>query len=174
MPFPGIEKLITDLKVFDAESELRSIVEDNKEVLTNYIRLQLSKGFDGDGQQSKIFDKTNYAEETIAIKKSEGVGLGAVTDYVTNFMTGDFYASLKVDVEGNVFDFDSDVPYFGEIRLYSSDAFLKVSEENRKDFAINIVLPEMNRRISERTGLKISNIQPSTGRAGSSIASLYF
>jgi hypothetical protein len=148
-------KRITELREFDFTEELRRIVEQNTLVIRRYIQEQLAAGKDGDGNPSQIFDRTEYREVTIEIKHAEGVGLGAVTDRVTNYMTGDFYASLKIDVDGDIFDADSDVPYFGEIRLYSSDSFLKVNEENRKDFAEKYTLPEIAASLKSRTGLII-------------------
>jgi len=156
MPFAGIEKMISQLQAFDPHAELLNIVSSNTEVLADYIRDQLSQGLDGNDQPNTIFGKEEYANATVFIKLSEGSGLGAVVDYITNYMTGDFYASLKVNVEGDLFDADSDVPYFGDIRLYSSEALLKVNAEHRLQFAKEYVIPGMAVVLLQKTNLKLT------------------
>lgn len=150
------ENRITALRGFDFGAELQVIVENNSEKITDLVRKQLEAGIDGNNEPNKIFDRTEYRPLTIEIKQTKGVGLGAVTDRITNFMTGDFYRSLKTDVEGNVFEEDSDVSYFGDIRLYSSDALLEVNEENRKEFAETVTLPSISEALLAKTGLKLT------------------
>ena len=150
------ENRITALKGFDFGQELETIVENNSEKITEYVRKQLEAGIDGNNEPNKIFDRTEYRPLTIEIKKERGSGLGAVTDHITNYMTGSFYNSLKTDVEGNVFEEDSDVSYFGDIRLYSSDALLEVNETNRKEFAETVTLPGIQEALLAKTGLKIT------------------
>lgn len=156
MPFPGIENLIGSLGAFDAEAELKQIVQDNVLAIRQYILQQLAAGKDGNDEPNKIFDRTEYAPLTIKYKKEKGSGLGAVTDYVTNYMTGAFYASIKINVEGNIFEADSDVPYFGDIRLYSSAALLEINKENRLEFAETITLPEFAAALKAKTGLSVN------------------
>lgn len=150
------ENRITSLRGFDFGQELATIIDNNSEKITDLVRKQLEAGVDGNNEPNKIFDRTEYRPLTIEIKQKTGVGLGAVTDRVTNYMTGDFYRSLKTDVQGNVFEEDSDVSYFGDIRLYSSDALLEVNEQNRKEFAETVTLPGIQEALLSKTGLKIT------------------
>lgn len=157
MPLDDFRNKIDSLKGFDFGQELQSIVEENKDKLPDYIREQLAAGKDGKGAPSKIFDSEEYRPLTIAIKQAEGQGLGAVTDRITNYMTGAFHESLKIETEGKVFEADSDVSYFGDIRLYSSDELLEVNEDNRRDFAEKVTIPEMKDRLKAKTGLTITS-----------------
>lgn len=150
------ENRISVLRAFDFGQELQTIVENNSEKITDLVRKQLAAGIDGNNEPNKIFDRTEYRPLTIEIKNARGSGLGAVTDRITNYMTGAFYESLKTDVEGNVFEEDSDVSYFGDIRLYSSEVLLEVNEENRKEFAETVTLPGIQEALLAKTGLKIT------------------
>jgi len=152
----NFENGIKKLQAFDFGQELQDIVENNSEKLTGYVRQQLEAGIDGEGKPNTIFGRTEYAPRTIEIKQSTGVGLGAVTDYVTNYMTGAFHESLIMEVEGQTFEADSDVPYFGDIKLYSSDALLEVDEENRMEFAETVTLPGIKEALLTKTGLTIT------------------
>lgn len=147
--------MIDDLTAFDFGQELQTIVEDNADKLVPMIREQLAQGKDGDDKPNTIFGRSGYSPKTVAIKEANGVGLGAVTDRITNYMTGDTYESLKVNVDGQVFEADSDVPYFGDIVLYSSAALLEVDEEHRLDFGENVTLPAIREVLLTKTGLEI-------------------
>lgn len=150
------ENTINKLQAFDFGLELETIVENNSEKLTEYVREQLAAGIDGDDSPVKIFDRDHYAPRTIEIKQSQGSGLGAVTDHITNYMTGAFYNSLKTDVEGGVFELDSDVSYFGDIRLRSTDSLLEVDDDNKKTFGETVTLPGIQEALLLKTGLKLS------------------
>lgn len=156
MPLDNFQSTIDKLAAFDFGQELQTIVEDNLERITPYIREQLEEGKDGDDKPNTIFGRKGYSPRTVAIKEANGQGLGAVTDRITNFMTGDFYESIRVKTEGQVFEADSDVSYFGDIRLYSSDALLEVDEEHRKDFAETVTMPAIEESLLSKTGLKIT------------------
>lgn len=156
MPLDGLNDFINDLRAFDFGQEMQTIVEDNLEKITPYIREQLEDGKDGDDKPNTIFGRNGYSPRTVAIKEVNGQGLGAVTDRITNYMTGEFYESLRVQTEGGVFEAESDVSYFGDIRLYSSDALLEVDEEHRKDFAETVTLPAISEALLSKTGLKIT------------------
>jgi hypothetical protein len=157
MPLQDFENRIQKLQAFDFALELETIVSDNIDKLPVYLKEQLAAGRDGDGEPVKIFDRAEYSPKTIEIKKAEGQGLGAVTDRITNYMTGEFYNSITEKVEGQVFEADSDVPYFGDIRLRSSDSLLKINERNRLDFATNVTLPAIKEALLTKTGLAITH-----------------
>lgn len=150
------ENRISTLRAFDFGLEMETIVENNSEKITEYVRKQLAAGVDGNNEPNKIFDRTEYRPRTIEIKQSRGSGLGAVTDHITNYMTGDFYESLTTVVQDKQVEEDSDVSYFGDIRLYSSDALLEVNEENRREFAETVTLPGIQQALEAKTGIKIT------------------
>lgn len=155
MALQNLEKRIQKLQAFNFGEELITIVSENLDKLPVYVREQLAAGKDGNDEPAKIFDNTEYSPKTIAIKKKKGVGLGAVTDRVTNYMSGDFYNSIDEKMEGQVFEPDSDVSYFGDIRLRSSDALLDIDRKNRLDFAQTITVPAIKAALLAKTGLTI-------------------
>lgn len=157
MPLGQFKKLIDDLRSFDFEKEQQEIVAANAEAITPYVLEQLAAGKDGDGKENTIFGRRGYSPKTVAIKEANGEGLGRVTDRITNYMTGQFYETMFTKVEGEVFEEDSPVDYFGDITLYSSDALLEVNEENRKDFGQKITLPGITGRLLAKTGLLITS-----------------
>lgn len=157
MPLEDFAQRISKLQAFDFGQELQTIVAENAEKITPYILEQLASGKDGNDQPNKIFGRNGYSPKTVEIKEVNGQGLGAVTDRITNYMSGDFYESLKTEVEGQVFEADSDVSYFGDIRLYSSPELLEVNEENRLDFAEKVTLPAIKESLQAKTGLIITN-----------------
>lgn len=150
------KRLIDSLSAFDFGAEMRNVVDENINELTPAVQDQLSKGFDGNDNQNTVFGKQEYSQKTISIKEAKGVGLGRETGYVTNYMSGDFYRSLVFKTDGDVFEADSDVPYFGDIRLYSDPALLEVDEANRKEFAEAYTLPGVAAALKQKTGLVIN------------------
>lgn len=152
----GLNTFIKNLRKFDFAIAMNKSIEQNKDVLSDMVRKQLEAGKDGNDTPNTIFGRSGYSPRTVNIKTYNGTGLGKVTDRVTNYMTGDFYSSLVATFEGQVFELDSDVPYFGDIRLYSKDALLEVSESNRRDFAEAYTLPGVAQQLKTKTGLIIT------------------
>lgn len=156
MPFDGLQNLISKLDAFDFGAELETIVEENKDKIPDLIRKQLEAGKDGNDVPNTIFGRSGYSPKTVEIKRANGVGLGAITDRITNYMTGAFQESLEVKVSGQVFEADSDVSYFGDITLYSSPELLFVDEENRREFANEVTIPGIRAALLSKTGLTIT------------------
>lgn len=156
MPLDNFAQLINKLQAFDFGQEMQTIVEDNADKLPPMIREQLAEGKDGEDKPNTIFGRSGYSPKTVAIKEANGKGLGAVTDRITNYMSGDTYEALEVHVENQVFEADSDVPYFADIVLYSSAALLEVDEEHRLEFAETVTLPSIKGTLMEKTGLMIT------------------
>lgn len=156
MPLDDLKERIERLQAFDFGREMEEIVADNLDKITPMVREQLEAGKDGEDKPNTIFGRFGYSPKTVEIKQANGEGLGAVTDRITNFMSGDFYESMRTEMEGRVFEEDSDVSYFGDITLYSSPALLDLDEEHRKEFGENITLPAIKERLLEKTGLEIT------------------
>jgi hypothetical protein len=97
------------------------------------LRQQLSKGRDADGAPALAVFGPFYADRTILNKTYNGVGLGKRTDVVTNYMTGNFYASLELEVLNTDFVFTSTVPYFQDILTRSKTH--RIVELNNQDLA---------------------------------------
>lgn len=151
-----LQQRITRLAAFDFAEELRIAVSANLDRVPDYLRQQLASGKTGDDEPATIFGRSGYSPRTVAIKQANGEGLGAVTDHVTNYMTGDFYRSLVTRLEGDAVESDSDVGYFGDILLYSPVGLLRVNRANRLDFAKSAVLPAVRASMLEKTGLTIT------------------
>lgn len=156
MPLDDFQNTIDKLTAFDFGQELQTIVEENVDKLAPLIKEQLAEGIDGEDRPNTIFGRAGYSPKTVEIKETNGEGLGAVTDRITNYMTGAFYNSLEVKTEGDLFEADSDVPYFGDITLYSSPELLDVDESNRQEFADDVTLPAIKEALLAKTGLIIS------------------
>jgi hypothetical protein len=157
MPFQDLENRINKLQAFDFGQELQEIVSDNLDKLPVYLKEQLAAGRDGNDQPTTIFGRHGYSPKTVEIKQANGVGLGAVTDRITNYMSGDFFNSITEKLEGQVFEADSEVSYFGDIILRSPEALLDIDQRNRLDFATTITLPAIKQALLSKTGLTITN-----------------
>lgn len=147
---------IAKLQAFDFGQALQTAVEDNADKLPSMIREQLEEGKDGNDKPNTIFGRNGYSPRTVEIKQANGVGLGAVTDRVTNYMTGAFYESLEMKTEGQLIEADSDVPYFGDITLYSDGALLDVDKDHRLEFAENYTMPSVEAQLLEKTGIVVT------------------
>lgn len=147
---------IAKLQAFDFGREMQTAIEDNADKLPDMVREQLSVGKDGDGHANTIFGRDEYQPATIAIKQQYGKGLGAVTDFVTNYMTGALYESIEVKTEDQALELESDVPYFEDVKRYSSDALLEVNESHRLEFAEQYTMPAVKAALLEKTGIIVT------------------
>jgi hypothetical protein len=133
MPLSNLRKRINKLERFDIESEVKRIIEQNGDWLLSKLRQQLSRGKDADGAPALAVFGPFYADRTVLHKEFHGVGLGKRTDVVTNYMSGNFYLSLDIQVSNNNFVFTSNVPYFGDILQRSRTH--RIVELNNQDLA---------------------------------------
>lgn len=144
-------KLIDGLKSLDSKAEVEKIIIDNRERLTELMQEQLSAGKDISG--NKRID--SYAPLTKFLKNKYGSGLGAVTDRVTFFMTGELYGSLHAQVENNSYRITSPLPTFGKMIDRVGDEDYGLNPQGRLEFATTVTLPEFSKVLEEKTGLKI-------------------
>lgn len=133
MPFSNLRKRIQKLEAFDLELEVTKVVKENSDWLISRLRQQLAKGVDADGAPALAKYGDFYADRTVLEKTRYGTGLGREVDRVTNYMTGNFYMSLEVEVEENDFIFTSTVPYFEDILTRSKTH--RIVELNNQDLA---------------------------------------
>jgi len=154
MPLNQFESLIKGMQSFNAHDEYLDIVVDNKEELTALQREQLSFGKDKSGKDR--IDE--YRPLTKMIKSLTGVGLGAVTDRVTFFMTGQLYQSLTTKVTGDVFSTTSGLPTFDKMIDRIGDENYGLDEEQRINFATETAMPVFRERFKKVTGLTISKV----------------
>jgi len=156
MPLDDFANKIAQLEAFDFGEEFTSIVGNNTDKLDDLLAQQLSTGRDGNGDPVKLYDKEVYQPSTIEHKKKYGKGLGAITDRITNYMSGDFYKSLETKIDGDAYQIDSDVAYYKYIIERSGEQIMELGEPVRKEFAEEIVLPEISEALKAKTGLVIN------------------
>lgn len=139
------------IRDFDPREEFVKILEDNIDAIVELMRDQLSEGVDITGSQRS----DQYRPWTIAAKKQFGVGLGAVTDRVTFFMTGTLYSSLFVVFNGDTFEINSSfVTYEKMVTRIGREKF-GLDLEKRTDFANRITIPLFAEAFNRKTGLTI-------------------
>lgn len=147
MPFTHLSKRIKALRIFDVRKETISIINQNSEYITGLLRLQLQEGKDANNQDVKIFGRDFYSDRTVFDKEHGNYPpLGKVTEFITNFRTGDFYRSLKTSASGTVFVTTSDVNYFQDILARSGAVIMRLNKRHLQEFAIEILVPELRKR----------------------------
>lgn len=152
MALTQFKNLISDLQSFDFGAEQNRIINDTKDEVADSLKSQMASGKDGNGNDIR----PAYSPMTIFLKKEHGIGLGAVTDRVTFYMTGAFYSGLNTRVSGSMFDFDSNVSYISKIIQRSGEKVLELSKANRMDYANDVLMPLFSQVLKLKTGLKIN------------------
>lgn len=159
MGLEALEKLIDDLERFDAHEELQVIVTNNKDVIKDLQQQQMAGGVDSEGNEVLLKDNASwnygYRPYTIREKEKVGSGLGAVTDRVTGYMTGQLYQHLAVRVKGDEFDVSSDVPYFDELESRIGEQWMGLNEQSRIQFGEDVVIPDFSIALRDKTGLEL-------------------
>lgn len=146
MPLNNLFKKIEALEKFDIEKEAIDIINKNGDYITGLLRLQLQAGKDSNDENITVFGRDFYSDLTIFNKERHGVGLGKQTNWITNYMSGRFYMSLKTVAYGRVFKTESDVPYFQDILARSGESIMKLNKIHLEEFAAEILIPELRRR----------------------------
>lgn len=147
---------ITALQAFDLAQEQNAIVEQNADKIPDLLARQLATGRDGNNEQVLLNGNAAYSPFTIEIKERFGKGLGAVTDRVTNYMTGAFYQEMKTTIDNDAFETISDVPYFDDIIERSGSVIMELDESSRIEFAESVTLPAIKERLKNKTSLVIT------------------
>ena len=135
---------------FDFHKETIDIVNKNSYFLVGLLRTQLASGVDGNNEPARALHGPFYSDLTVFNKQRHGVGLGKQTEWVTNYMTGKFYASLKIVSNNKTFKISSDVEYFQDIIFRSGEAIVELNKENIQAFTREILLPQLRQRLSKK------------------------
>ena len=153
MPFNNFYKKIAAIESFDIAKETMAIITENEDTILSLIRGQMgSKGIRGDGKFIRAKYGNAYRDSTVFNKERVGLGLGAKTDFVTMFMTGEFYASLKLVTAGTTFTVTSNVPYFEEINnVWNEGKLLELDNFNLVYFRDNYIIPQLQVRFKQRS-----------------------
>jgi hypothetical protein len=100
------------------------ILTDEAEVLSDFIRKQLSEGLKPNGEEISLF---GYSK----MWASERANAGLQTDFVDLKFSGRMYEGIEpVSVTNDVYFFDSDVPYTTDL-IARYGEFLGLSEEDK-------------------------------------------
>lgn len=142
----NIANKIRKIEAFDFQKNTIEIVQENKEFLAELLRTQLERGIDGNGNPVKIRGVEKYAPFTVE-KKRKMKGLSAVTMWITNYDTGDFYKGIKPITNGIRLSFDSNVTYFQEIIAQSGGIIMKLNKQNLDLFIKTKLNPELQKRM---------------------------
>jgi len=146
-----LKQLIDDLDEFDPHAVLLDIVTRNGERIVELQQEQLAAGIDNTGQPR--IDE--YRPFTIQQKHEFGVGLGAVTDHVTFFMTGEMYSEMSNVIFGDEFEVRALGDKFDKMMERIGDERYGLDEVSRLKFAEEITIPQFAEALLEKTGLKL-------------------
>lgn len=147
MPLNNLRRRIQAIEEFDAVRETIDIINKNAFYITGLLRLQLQAGKDANDENVKVFGRDFYSDATVFDKEHGNYpALGRITDWITNFKTGDFYGSLETTASGATFKTSSNVPYFDEILERSGDVIMKLNLVHLREFSEEILVPELRRR----------------------------
>jgi hypothetical protein len=155
MPLEQLQTLVRNLQQFDLATEQNKIIEDNKDVLADLQAEQwASTSKDYAGREIRLLDNAGggYRPFTIQQKRLFGVGLGRITDRVTNYQTGELFRQMKTNIANGKFFFTSGVPYFKTLMKREGDP-TGLDSEQRLKFAESYVQPGIKVVLKEKTGL---------------------
>ena len=148
MALDDLENKIAAFQSLDFKDELIAVIEDNEDLLINLQQALLASGLDAEGQAVNATIYPSYSPYTIKQKKKYGVDLGAVTDRVTNYMTGTMYDSMSKKLNGETIVTESSVGYFAERKQWSGEEAFDLNEDFRREFAEEKVIPHIQNVIS--------------------------
>lgn len=133
----NLRNKINALRSFDFDKEQRTIIDANKDKLADLQAEQLAQGLKSDG--SRI--TPGYSAFTIQDKKANGTGLGAVTDRVTFFKTGELYRKLRADIQGSTFAIRADTFKFHKAIDRSGVNVVGLSRDSKEKFVLTYTRP---------------------------------
>lgn len=152
MALTNIKKRLKAVIGFDAKAETVAILEQEKDVLIYLLQNQLKYGFDGDDNQVTVFGRTSYADDTIYEKRQMDNELARETRWITNYMYGDFYRMMKVEISADTYSIMSDVTYYEDILAQSGDRIMVLGEDSKAALREQILIPKLKERYKELSG----------------------
>lgn len=149
MPLQDFYNKIVALEELDIVEEIDNIINSNSEFIADLLAQQLAMGVDADGERVTIYGRDTYKPSTIYQKKTFGLGLGKVTDRITNYSSGMFYRELDVKAVGEEFDIFSHVDYFQKIIARSGVKIMELNSEHLQIFRDQILIPQLKLRLEQ-------------------------
>lgn len=141
---------IQALSEFDAELELEKVIQDNATTLVGLQRSQWAQGIDRNEESTKLDGRDYYSVFTYDYKQLNGSGLGAVTDYITGYMSGELYSNTAMFLENKEIVFKSSVTYWADLLDRTGEQWAGISETNRLGFAQAKVIPGIQQAFKEK------------------------
>jgi hypothetical protein len=149
----GIKKVLDNIKAFQAtlDQKLDYQIRIEEGEIVKMVQNQLSRGIDGNDNLVYLIrpmptgEKYNYYAYATEVRKTKyGSGLGSVTDVITNYMSGGFYASLYAESTGNGgWEVKSSSPLWEIIELRSGEDIIKLSPTSEKFLFENRIAPDL-------------------------------
>jgi len=153
--FNGFKRFLQKIRTFIAAKEVDEEIKLDSGEIVKMVQIQLARGTDGLGEPVYLTDmfgkkKYYYAMRTIRRKDIIGIGLGSITDHITNYMTGAFYQSLFVETYGDgSWQVLSDSPLIELIKQRSGDAIIDLSPESQRYLLQNKIAPDLQMEIDK-------------------------
>jgi len=147
-----LKNKISVLQSFDAEFELEKIIQDKSDILVGLQKSQWAQGIDRNDEATKLDGRDYYSVFTYNYKNLNGSGLGAVTDYITGYMSGDLYQNTSLSIKDKEVVFSSSVSYWTELVDRTGDQWPGLTADNRLSFAEKQVTPVIKMVFKERMG----------------------
>jgi hypothetical protein len=150
----GLLKFIDNIKNFSAEEVVTEELTLDKNEIVIMVRLQLESGIDGNDDKVYLYRRGarryNYARYTIQQKDIFGSGIGAITDHITNYMTGNFYNSIYVEVYSDAsFQVKSTDWIYEIIKERSGADIIRLSPESEAYLFKHTIGPDIQKQINK-------------------------
>jgi hypothetical protein len=150
----GLLTFMKKLVNWRPQEELEDVLIVESKDIVNAVKLQLSKGIDGNGEKVFLMRMGgkfyHYARRTVQRKDMFGVGLGAETDRITNYQTGAFYNSIFVEIfHDGSFQVLSTSPLINIIKARSGDNIINLNPESEMFLFEAKMAPLLQQEINE-------------------------
>lgn len=143
--------MIEGITSLNTKEEVITIIEKNRERITELQLQQMAAGIDKTGEERT----DEYSPFTVRYKKEYGEGLGAETDRVTFFMSGEMYSEMKTRVDGDEFFTEADNFKFDKMVERVGLEKYGLDPQSRLTMADEVVLPEFSTLYFLQTGIKV-------------------
>lgn len=139
-----LKSKVLNLKGKEVELAVMAI-KDNEAVLPDFVASQLAQGVMKDGKKSSF----KYSPFTIAAKQGRS-GLSGVTEYLTNYDTGESYRKLYARTESDKIVFGTRSNKEEDISKRMRGKAFGLTPENREEFLRGHAFPDFMKRIKQQ------------------------
>jgi hypothetical protein len=151
--FAGFEKFLENINAFSAEKVVEQQLVLDKAEIVIMVKLQLESGIDGNDDPVYLYRRgarrKDYARYTIQQKDMFGVGIASITDHITNYMSGEFYNSIYVDVYSNGnFEVKSRSSLYELIKFRSGADIINLSPSSEQWLFEQYIAPDIQAEIN--------------------------